>query len=154
MSDVFYQEVVDKFIFKVKKGLLYSENDVWIEMRHDKARIGVTDFLQRRGGDAVFVELPKKGSTVNRREEIANYETIKAVVTVISPFNGVIVDVNTGLNDKPELINEEPYGAGWLVLISPSNLQEEKRHLTSAEKYFELMKSKITDRLKSSKKEG
>lgn len=154
MSDEFYQEVVDKFIFKVKKGLLYSENDVWIEMRHDKARIGVTDFLQRRGGDAVFVELPKKGSIVNRREEIANYETIKAVVTVISPFNGVIVDVNTGLNDKPELINEEPYGAGWLVLISPSNLQEEKRHLTSAEKYFELMKSKITDRLKSSKKEG
>ena len=145
MSDEFYQEVVDKFIFTVKKDLLYTENDVWINIKDDKAQIGVTDFLQRRGGDAVFVELPKRGSNVRRLEEIANFETIKAVLSVMSPFNGVITEVNTSLNDKPELINEDPYGEGWLVLISPSNLQEEKRHLMTAEKYFELMKSKIKD---------
>jgi len=113
----------------------------------------VTDFLQRRGGDAVFVELPKKGSNVRRLEEIAKFETIKAVLSVISPFNGVIIEVNTSLNDKPELINEDPYGVGWLVLISPSNLQEDKRHLMTAEKYFELLKSKIKDEHKSSRKE-
>ena len=145
MSDEFYQEVVDKFIFTVKKDFLYTENDVWINIKDDKAQIGVTDFLQRRGGDAVFVELPKRGSNVRRLEEIANFETIKAVLSVMSPFNGVITEVNTSLNDKPELINEDPYGEGWLVLISPSNLQEEKRHLMTAEKYFELMKSKIKD---------
>lgn len=153
MSDDFYKEVADKFIFNVKKGLLYTENDVWIDIKNGKAKIGVTDFLQRRGGDAVFVELPKKGSTIRRLDEIANYETIKAVLAVISPFNGAIAEVNTSLNDKPELINEDPYGEGWLVLISPSNLEEDKSHLISAEKYFELMKSKIKDELKKSKKE-
>ncbi|MFB0503987.1 MAG: glycine cleavage system protein H [Candidatus Bathyarchaeia archaeon] len=153
MSDEFYREVVDKFIFTVKKDLLYTENDVWISIKDGKAQIGVTDFLQRRGGDAVFVELPKKGSNVRRLEEIAKFETIKAVLSVISPFNGVIIEVNTSLNDKPELINEDPYGEAWLALISPSNLQEDTRHLMTAEKYFELMKSKIKDEHKSSRKE-
>lgn len=152
MSDEFYQEVVDKFIFNVKKGLLYTENDVWIKIKDGKAQIGVTDFLQRRGGDAVFVELPEKGRNVRRLEEIANFETIKAVLSVTSPFNGVIAEVNTLLNDKPELINEDPYGEGWLVLISPSNLEEDKGRLMTAEKYFELMELKINDELKKGKK--
>ena len=60
MSGDFYQEIADRFIFTVKKGLLYTEYDVWIEMRNDKAKIGITDFLQRRGGDVVFIELPQK----------------------------------------------------------------------------------------------
>ena len=152
MSDE-YQEIVDKFIFTVKKGLLYSENDVWIEIKDDKAKIGVTDFLQRRGGDAVFVELPEQGSDIRRQEEIATFETIKAVQTVISPLNGVIANVNTPLNDKPELVNDYPYGEGWLVIISPSNLREDRRHLLSAKQYFELMKSKLEDELTRGKTE-
>lgn len=152
MSEEFYQTSADKFIFSVKKGLLYTENDVWIKIKDGKAQIGVTDFLQRRGGDAVFVELPEKGRNVRRLEEIANFETIKAVLSVTSPFNGVIAEVNTLLNDKPELINEDPYGEGWLVLISPSNLEEDKGRLMTAEKYFELMELKINDELKKGKK--
>ena len=154
MSDDFYQELADKFIFTVKKGLLYTKNDVWIEIRNNETKIGITDFLQIRGGDAVFVELPKKGSVIRLQDEIANYETIKAVLPVISPFNGVIAEINTSVNDKPELINEDPYGEGWLVLISPSNLEEDRKYLISAEKYFELMKSKIKDELGKSKKEA
>ena len=153
MSDDFYQEVADKFIFSVKKGLLYTENDVWTKIKDGEAQFGVTDFLQRRGGDVVFVELPKKGSTVRRGEEISSFETIKAVVSIASPFDGVITEVHTILNDEPELINEDPYGEGWLALISPSHLEEDKRYLMTAEKYFELMKSKIKDELKSSKRE-
>ncbi len=125
-----------------------------LRLRNGKAKIGITDFLQRRGGDAVFVELPQKGKTVRRGDEISSFETIKAVVSIVSPFDGTITEVNATLNDKPELINEDPYGEGWLVLISPSNLEEDKQHLMTAEKYFELMKSKIKDELrKSSKKE-
>lgn len=153
MSDDFYQEVADKFIFSVKKGLLYTENDVWTKIKDSEAQFGVTDFLQRRGGDVVFVELPKKGSTVRRGEEISSFETIKAVVSIASPFDGVITEVHTILNDKPELINEDPYGEGWLALISLSHLEEDKQYLMTAEKYFELMKSKIKDELKSSKRE-
>ena len=157
MSEDYYQEVADKFIFTVKKGLLYTENDVWIEITNGKAKIGVTDFLQRHGGDVVFVNILKKGSPIKRLDEIVTYETIKAVLPVTSPFTGVIAEINASLNDKPELINEDPYGEGWLVLISPSMhacIEEDRKHLISAEKYFELMKSKIKDELGKSKKEA
>lgn len=153
MSDKFYQETADKFIFSVKKGLLYNENDVWVKIKDSEAQFGITDFLQRRGGDVISVELPKKGNTVRRGEEISSFETIKAVVSIASPFDGVITEVNSTLNDKPELINEDPYGEGWIALISFSHLEEGKRYLMTAEKYFELMKSKIKDELKSSKRE-
>ncbi len=151
MSDQFYQEVVDKFIFKVRRGILYTEDDVWIRIGKREARFGVTDFLQRRSGDVTFVELPEKGSTVKRGDEISSFETIKAVVAIASPFDGVITEINRALDDKPELINEDPYGEGWVALICPSNLEDDKRHLMAAEQYFELMKSKITDEQKRSK---
>ena len=152
MSDDFYQEVADKFIFNVKKGLLYTEDDVWAKIKNCEAQFGVTDFLQRRGGDVTFVELPKKGSTVRRGEEISNFETIKAVLPIASPFYGIITEVNTILNEKPELINQDPYGEGWIALISLSHLEEDKQYLMTAEKYFELMKSRINE-LKGSKRE-
>ncbi len=154
LSDDFYQEIADKFIFVVKKSLLYTANDVWVETRDNEAKIGVTDFLQRRGGDAVFVELPQKGKTVKLGDDISSFETIKAVVSVVSPFDGTIAEVNSSLNDKPELINEDPYGKGWIVFLSPSNPEKDKKHLMTAEEYFELMKSKIKDeQIKDGKQE-
>ena len=153
MSEDFYQERADKFIFSVKKGFLYAEDNIWVNVKDGEAQFGVTDFLQRRGGDIVFVQLPKKGGAVKRGEEIASFETIKAVVSIASPIDGVATEVNAKLNDKPELINEDPYGEGWIALISPSHLEEDKRHLMTAEKYFELMKSNIKDELKSKNKE-
>ncbi len=147
MNEDFYHEVVDKFIFKVKRGLLYTENDVWIGIQDHESLVGVTDFLQKRGGDAVFVELPQKGKTVKRGDEIASLETIKAIVPVICPLDGVVAEINSTLKDKPELINEDPYGDGWLALVSPSHLEEDKRELMTAEKYFEFMKSKIKNEM-------
>ena len=124
-------------------------------MKNGEAKIGVTDFQQRRGGDAIFVELPQKGKTVRRGDDIASFETIKAVVSITSPFEGTIIKVNSKLIDKPELINEDPYHEGWLVLVSPSNLEGDKQYLITAEKYFELMKSKLKDELvKGSGKEA
>ncbi len=155
MSEDFYQDVVDKFIFKVKKNLLYSENDVWVKIRDDGSLIGITDFLQKRGGDAIFVELPQKGKNVRQGDEISSFETIKAVVSVISPLNGVVAEVNLALKEKPELINEDPYGEAWLVLVSPTELEEDRKNLMTAEAYFELMKLKIQgEREKSKKKES
>ncbi len=154
MNEDFYQESVDKFTFKVRRGLLYSENDVWVGTQAGGCLIGVTDFLQRRGGDVVIIELPQKGKVVRRGDVISSLETIKAIVTVTSPLNGVITEVNSALNDRPELINEDPYNDGWLVLISPSNSEEDTRHLMSAEEYFELMKSRIKNEIgKKGKKE-
>ncbi len=148
MGEDFYQEAVDKFIFKVKKGLLYTEDDLWFMIEERKAVVGVTDFLQKRSGDVTFVELPKKESTVKRGEEIFSFETIKAAVSLPSPFDGVIAEANSNLNDKPELINADPYGEGWIALISFPKLEEDKQNLLTAERYFELMKSKIRDQQK------
>lgn len=143
MSDDFYQEAVDKFIFKVKKGLLYTEDDLWIMIKDGEAVVGVADFLQRRSGDVTFIELPEKGSNVKRGEEIFSFETIKAAVSLASPFDGVVVDVNSKLNDAPELINADPFGEGWIALIVVPNLEDDKRDLLTAERYFELMKSRL-----------
>lgn len=152
MSDVFYQAVADKFIFTVKKGLLYTENDVWIEIENGKAKIGVTDFFQRRLGDVVFVDLPELGKAVKKNETFGVMESIKSVVDVITPLNGTVNAINEKLTDNPEHLNSEPYGKGWLALIAPANLEEDKQHLLIAEHYFELMKSKIQDELKKNKK--
>ena len=154
MSEDFYQEVADKFIFTVKKGLLYTENDVWIEIKNGEAKIGVTDFFQRRLGDVVFMELPSAGDVVKENAPFGAVESIKSVVDVVTPLNGTVKEVNEKLRDNPEHLNSEPFGEGWLALISPSNLEEDKQHLMTAEKYFELMKSKIQYELKKSKQEA
>ena len=154
MDEEFYQESVDKFIFKVKKGLLYSENDVWVRTQANGSIIGVTDFLQRRGGDVVFVELPQKEKIVRRGEEISSLETIKSIIAVTSPLNGTIADANSMLNDRPELINGDPYNDGWLAVVSPSSFEEDREYLMSAEKYFELMKSRIKNEIGKSSKKG
>lgn len=107
----------------------------------------------KAGGDAAFAELLQKGKTVRRGDEISSFETIKAIISVISPLDDVVAEVNSALNDKPELIKEDPYGEAWPVLVSPSHLEEDKEHLMTAEKYFELMKLKIQSEQKKSKKE-
>jgi len=91
---------------------------------------------------------------VRRGEEISSFETIKAVVALSSPLEGFIAEVNTRLNDRPELINEDPYGEAWIALISLSHPEEDQRSFLTAERYFELMKSKIKDEQKRSKKEA
>ena len=151
MSDEFYQTVEDKFIFKVKRGLLYTEDDVWVKVEGKNARIGVTDFFQRRGGDIVYIVLPKVKDKVEKEEEFIQFETIKAVSTIKSPLSGTIEKVNDSLNDRPELVNEDPYGEGWLIVVATQKLKENLTEFLTAEKYFELMKVKIKKDLEKTK---
>ncbi len=152
VSNDSYQYVADKFIFKVGKSLLYTEDDLWIEMRNNRFQIGVTDFLQRRGGDVVFVELPQTGSKIGKGEELAQLETIKTVISVKSPMDGTVTEANSKLADRPEKINEDPYGEGWLVTLSEG--KERPKKLLTAEQYLEQMKLKIQDDMERSKKEA
>jgi len=154
MSNDFYQYVVDKFIFKVRKGLVYTEDDLWIDTKNCRFQIGVTDFLQRRGGDVVFVELPKIGSKVTQGEELAQLETIKAVISLKSPMSGTVTEANLQLVEKPEKINEDPYGEGWLVTFSEPKRECASKKLLAAEQYLELIELKIQDDIKRSKKEA
>ena len=117
----YLETTVDKFIFRVKVGYLYSEAGVWVaySAANNTARVGLSDFRQQASGDVAFVELPPPGSQVTAGGDLASIETIKVDLTVPAPLAGKVVTVNEALDETPELINQEPYGAGWLVELQP-----------------------------------
>ncbi len=147
MSD--YEFNADKFVFKVRKNLLYSSEDVWVSSGVDGVyRIGVTDFAQRRGGDIVFAEIQPAGTEVARGGLVGSYETVKLVRDILSPTSGAILRVNPLLESKPEVINSDPYGDGWIVELKSETKLE---GLLSAEQYFEQMKLRVGEELKKIK---
>ncbi|MFQ5356737.1 MAG: glycine cleavage system protein GcvH [Mariprofundaceae bacterium] len=103
----------------------YTKSHEWIKELEDGAlRIGITDHAQDLLGDMVFVELPEVGSVFNAGDDSAVVESVKAASDVYSPVSGEVVSVNEALNDSPELVNQDPYGDGWLMSIKPSNADE------------------------------
>jgi glycine cleavage system H protein len=121
MPEDFLQVTVGKFIFRVKPGCLYTESGVWavLDDASGVARVGLTDFRQQSSGDVVFVELPATGTRLAAGDDLVNIETIKVDLAVPAPAAGEVVAVNEALADAPELINQDPYGAGWLVALKP-----------------------------------
>ncbi len=122
MSQDYLEATVDKFIFRVKVGNLYNENGIWADMNEASGvvRLGLSDFTQQSSGDVAFVSLPESGQSVAAGKELATVETIKVDLEVQAPFDGEIVAVNEALEDAPELINQDPYGRGWLVEVRPA----------------------------------
>jgi glycine cleavage system H protein len=121
MAQEFLETTVDKFIFRVKVGYLYDVHGVWVAMDENRgtARLGLSDFRQQSSGDVAFVSLPAVGAAIAADEELVTIETIKVDLEVVAPLAGQVVAVNQALEDAPELINQDPYGAGWLVELQP-----------------------------------
>ena len=113
----FMQTTYDKFVFRVKAGCFYSKDDFWASVDGSVALVGVTDFLQKSRGDVAFLETAEVGTEVRQGEEIGKIETIKATFEIHSPVSGKVVAVNAELETSPYLINEDPYGAGWIYKI-------------------------------------
>lgn len=139
---------VDKFVFAVRQGYLYSRQGLWVSVEDGLARVGISDFLQQSSGDVAFVNLLEPGAQVRQGEELGSIETIKADVTVSSPLSGVIRERNEELETKPELVNEDPYGDGWLLLMEPGGFEADRNKLLSAEEYLEVMKSQADEEAK------
>lgn len=99
------------------KDLKYSREHEWVRVSGKRAIIGITDFAQQELGDVVFVELPEVGDTATQGGEFAVVESVKAVSEVYAPVSGTVVEVNNGLTDRPESINQDPYGEGWIAVI-------------------------------------
>lgn len=142
MAD-FLETTFDKFIFKVTTGYLYTDDDYWVDIRGSVATVGVTDYLQKSNGDVAFVEPIAPGKEVKKGHEMGEIETIKVTLNLISPVTGKVIEVNQQLEAHPELINNDPYGAGWIYRIELSDPEGEKSRLIQAESYMELMKGKI-----------
>ena len=141
MSSEYLETTVDKFIFRVKVGYLYSEAGVWAayDPARGTARVGLSDFRQQASGDVAFVDLPAVGAQLEAGGDLANIETIKVDLTVPAPFGGAVVAVNAGLGDTPELINQAPYGDGWLVELKPEHWPAEG--LLDAPAYLAVMQA-------------
>ena len=116
------------------EDLLYHPEHDWARIDGDTATFGITWFAQDALGEVVFFDPPEVGSTVTKDEPYAEVESVKAVSDVIAPMSGEIVEVNTGLGDNPEAINDDPYGAGWMVRVRVSD-PSEREALMDAEAY-------------------
>ncbi len=104
--------------------LLYHSEHDWARIEGDEATFGITWYAQDALGEVVYFDVPKVGATVSRGEAYAEVESVKAVSDVYAPLSGEIVTVNDGLADQPEVINEDPYGNGWLVKVKLSDPSE------------------------------
>ena len=108
----------------VPPDLRYTREHEWAKVEGDRARIGITAFAQEQLGDVVFVELPKVGAKVTAMKTFGVVESVKAVSDLFAPITGEIVEVNALLPKKPELVNSDPYGQGWMLVIRMSNPKE------------------------------
>ena len=101
--------------------LRYTKEHEWSRLEGDRIRVGITDFAQDQLGDVVYVELPPEGQTVTAGEPMGEVESTKSVSDIFCPVTGRIVEVNEALESNPALVNQDPYGEGWMVVISPED---------------------------------
>ncbi|HLC43304.1 MAG TPA: glycine cleavage system protein GcvH [Methylomirabilota bacterium] len=119
--------------------LRYTKEHEWTKVEGTKARIGITEFAQAELGDVVFVELPKVGSRVQQTQTFGVVESVKAVSDLFAPLSGEVTEFNGELAKKPELVNTDPYGKGWMIVVSLSN-PKEVDHLLTSSQYEEFVK--------------
>ncbi|MFX1481800.1 MAG: glycine cleavage system protein GcvH [Promethearchaeota archaeon] len=120
---------------EVKEGLRYSKEHEWIKIEGDLAIVGITDFAQNSLHEITFVEISEAGTTLEANGECGLVESMKASSDIFTPVAGEIVEVNSALEDAPEIVNEDPYGKGWMFKIKPSNLDGDLAGLMDAAGY-------------------
>jgi len=114
----------------------YAKSHEYIHVEGDIGTIGITEYAQKELGDVVFVELPQVGAQLDMGDELGSIESVKAVSELFSPVTGEVVEINEALSEKPELVNTDPYGDGWMVRIKLAT-PDEVDELMSAEEYEE-----------------
>jgi len=124
---------------QIPPNLKYSQTHEWVRLENDTATVGITAHAQDTLGDITFVELPKPGTQLTQNQESGVIESVKAASDIISPVSGTVVAVNTALDSKPETMNGDPYGNGWLYTVKLSNAAELNALMDAAayEKFLE-----------------
>ena len=127
--------------YEVPEGLYFSKDFEWIKIEGDKIRMGVTDYAQKALREIVYAELPSVGGEVKQNEPYGTLESVKAVSDLVAPISGIIEEVNDEVQSKPETLNEDPYGKGWLIVVKPSNMEAELANLMDFNKAVEWHKA-------------
>ena len=120
----------------IPNQLLYTKDHEWVKVEGDIATVGITDFAQGELGDIVYVEIETLGERFSAEEVFGSVEAVKTVSDLMMPVSGEVIFLNESLEDTPELINTDPYGAGWLVKIK---VEDQGDHLLSSEDYRKLI---------------
>ena len=121
----------------IPENLKYTKDHEWISIEGDVATVGITDFAQGELGDIVYVEIEKIGENFSKEEVFGTVEAVKTVSDLFMPLTGEIVDINEELNEKPELVNEDPYGQGWMIKIKVNS--SDISDLLNSEQYKKLV---------------
>ncbi len=148
MAEEMLELTMDKFTFRVPKGLYFNDTGVWVRQEGSVARLGLSDFTQQRSGDVAFAEVEPAGTRLKPGDEFASVETIKVNVILPSPITGVISEINTALEDAPELINQDPYGKGWLAKVELTDWEPDQAKLLNTETYYTLIKQQAEEETK------
>ena len=141
---------VDKFTFKIAADRFYMRTGLWVLPETAGVRIGLSDFLQQRSGDIAFVEIKPIGAVLTAEDEVAAIETIKVNVALNSPVSGTVIEVNPTMEIAPEAINQDPYGAGRLAVLSAPEWEVDRARLLDAAAYFEAIKREVAEEMKNS----
>jgi glycine cleavage system H protein len=144
----YLETTVDKFIFRVATDRYYSGEGLWAKFEGANVRIGLSDFIQQRSGDVAFAEIKTVGTQVTPEDEIAVIETIKVDISFTSPVNGSIAEINPEMEDSPEIINQDPYEAGWLAVLKPIDWESDKTQLLDPQAYYKKMKVEAEEEAK------
>lgn len=124
----------------VPADLRYTKEHEWARTEGDRVRVGITAYAQEQLGDVVFVELPKVGARVTAMKPFGVVESVKSVSDLYAPLTGEVLEVNEALARKPELVNQDPYGQGWMIVVRPANAADVDGLMT-ADAYRELIAS-------------
>lgn len=118
---------------KIPADLKYTKDHEWARIENDVAIVGITDYAQGELGDIVYVELPQIGDEVAMNDSFGTIEAVKAVSDLYAPLSGEVVEVNTALEDAPEIINQDPYSDGWMIKIKIKNMKEVEELLDNSQ---------------------
>ena len=118
--------------YEIPAELHYTREDEWCRIEGNRVVIGVTDYAQQQLGDIVFVEVPAVGAAVERGEPFGVIESVKAISDLYAPVSGEVVEVNADLADRPEVVNEDCYGDGWMIAIQIADDADLSEHLDAA----------------------
>jgi glycine cleavage system H protein len=117
----------------IPRDLRYHQEHEWVRASGRQATVGISHFAQDALGDIVFIDMPKPGAVVKAGQQIGEVESTKTTSTIYTPVSGTIVKVNADLKDHPEVVNSDPYGKGWIVVIDLSNVAEVENLMTAAQ---------------------
>ena len=142
----FFELQFEKFRLRVPKGLWYAPYDTWARIEGDEAVVGITDFLQTKTGDIAYV-IPEGEAEFEQADMFCSLESFKATIDLTIPVSGTVIAFNSALDQNPEMVNEDPFEAGWIMRVHLSAWEEDQELLLTPEQYFKAMEEKVAREL-------